>query len=795
MIANYFKTAVRFLARNKGTTFISISGLAIGIACCLLILLYVVDELSYDRYHVNANRIYRLHTERTAAGAVTVAAVSPSAHAPHLLAAFEEIESVVRFHRTQPVIANGEQRFRETRFFFADSSVLDLFTFPLIQGDPHAALNRPFSVLITEETARKYFGSDDPVGRTIRYENAYDFVVTGVLKNIPHNSHFRFDFLASFTSLQEVLSYLLGSRALNDWVASMHHTYIMLADDADAGQLEHKLPAYVQQHMGERHGAGVRLSLQPLTSIHLHSNLLGEIEPNSDIAYIYIFSIVAGIILALSCINFTNLSVAQALHRTREVGVRKVLGAARPQVIGQFLCESTVIAIVACILAVALVQPVLPFFGDLTGKNLHLLQYSWLPLSLIGLILFVGLAAGMYPAIYISGFNSVPVMKGTVQGGTRGALLRKALIVIQFTMSIVLIIGMLTAYGQLHFMRTKKLGFAKEQVVVMPLVPGLRNDFESFKHRLKEHHSILHASASSTVPGRNPMTQTCRAEGLEEGESVFFPNMIVDHDFLGTYGLELIEGRSFSRSIATDDTEAFILNETAVRKLGWGSAVGREFEVLVENPTRKGRVIGVVMDFHFRSLHREVQPLVLRIQPFWYRTVSVRISPDDIPGTIDELNRAWREFVPDRPFEYTFLDEEFNRSYRSEERFASTLNAFAGVALFIACLGLYGLMAFMSERRTKEIGIRKVLGATSTNVVSLLSKETLILIAVACIIAWPVAYTVTTWWLQNFAYRTEIEPGIYVLAAVLAQAIACATISYHAIRAATANPVQALRYE
>jgi putative ABC transport system permease protein len=796
MFKNYLKTAVRNLLKYKIYSVINILGLAVGFACCILILLYVIDEISYDRYHTKVDRIYRLVTERSAGGSVTQWAVSPSAHAPSLLNAFPEIQAAVRFYKTQPLLRHGEHHFAEKRFFFADSSVLDVFTFPLLQGNPQTALRQPFSVLLTEQMAKKYFGEENPMGKIITYENKYDFKVTGILKDPPANSHFHFDFLASFVSLREVLQYLLGERALNDWVASMHYTYLLLADGAVPSALEKRLPDYVKQYMDEDDAAVTRLLLQPLRNIHLRSHLNGEIEANGDVAYVYIFLAVAALVLFISCSNFMNLAIARSVNRTKEVGVRKVVGAARRQLIAQFLGEATLYSFIALLFALLLVELLLPLFNALSGKPLRFGYISnWPTVAGLGaLALLVGLISGSYPALFVSRFHPVAVIKGMLKSGTGGFHLRKVLIVTQFTIAIGLIVGMAVVYKQLRFVKTKNLGFQKEQIIVMPLVPEIRNRYESVKQELLSNPRIVHASVSSVVPGRRPMTQTCTAEGLPDGETILMPTIVVDHDFLETFGLTLSAGRNFSRAIKGDESEAFILNEAAVKQLGWKSAIGKQFHVLVE-PEYKGLIIGVVKNFHFRSLHQAIEPLVLRIQPFWYRNLSVRVGAEDISGTLDFLQSQWREFAPGRPFEYFFLDEDFDSQYQSEERIGRILSAFAFQAIFVACLGLFGLASYFARVRTKEVGIRKALGASMANLVLLLSKEFVNLVLLANLVAWPVAYFAMNRWLQDFAYRVEIGFGVFLLAGLLALMITLVTVSFHALKAALANPVEALRYE
>ncbi len=798
MLKSYLKIALRILRRYKAYSFINIAGLAVGMAGCLLILAYVRNELSYDRYHKNAGRIYRVVEELNIFGKKSHMAITPAPFGPAMETEFKEVIKAVRFVRASSsgnkiLIRCGNENYYERDWFFVDDSVFEVFSFPLVQGDPKTALKDPNAVVITEDIAKKYFGADDPLGKILTVQDRYgqsDFKITGVLRNIRKNSHFRFDFLASFITFENQFK-----NWLQNWFNHMYYTYLLLEKGTDPGELETKFPEMLLKHAGKMAQLALKPHLQPLTSIHLHSHLESEIEANSDIVYVYVFSAIAIFILIIACINFMNLATARSAYRAREVGLRKVVGARRSQLVKQFLGESVLFSLIALPLAVVMMELLLTPFGALMGKKLDF-NYgdNWLIiLALIGITLFVGFVSGIYPALFLSGFQPIKILKGTLSSGSKNANLRQGLIVFQFAISIALIISVGVIRNQVNYIRTKNLGFDKEHVVVLPLrEKEMRAKYEAIRNEFMKSSRVLNVSASSGIPGRIVHYWYLRAEGIQDlKKELTMWILMVDHNFVKTLGMDVVEGRDFSVDFETDEKEAIILNESAVKKLGWESPLGKN----IKTENKDGYVIGVVKDFHYQPLYQRIEPLVLYISPGFFEYVLVRIAPDNVPAALDFLKEKWRELAPHRPFEYFFLDSDFDSLYRSEERTGKLVGCFTVLAVFVSCLGLSGLASFTAEQRTKEIGIRKVLGASVAGIVALLSKEFTRWVLVANIIAWPGAYWVMSRWLQNFAYRTSFGIGIFFLSALIAFVIALTAVSYQAVKAAIANPVEALRYE
>jgi putative ABC transport system permease protein len=796
MLKNYIKISVRNLLKHKSFSVINILGLAVGLACCLLITLFVLDEVSYDRYHKNGDRIYRVTKTNLGKEGDLRWAVTASAYAPSLLNEFPEIEAAVRFYRRKPLVRVDDNYFNEDRFFFADSSVFEVFSFDLLRGDPESALSRPFTVVLTEETARKYFGDEDPIGRTIAYERDYEFTVTGVVQDPPSNSHFGFDFLASFVSLKEVLAYLLEDQALYDWIAGMHHTYVLLDEHTQPDDLEARFSSYIKKYQGEA-GTQPRLSLQPVWDIHLHSKLNGEIEANSDLRYVYIFSAIAVLILFISCFNFMNLSLARSTSRAKEVGVRKVVGAERGHLMKQFLGEAVLYGQVALLIAYVLALGVLPYFNQLANKQLTLDKLTAWPGATLAILLtvIIGLVSASYPALLLSRLNPRAILNSSVRPSSKGATLRKTLIVTQFAISVGMMISTAVVYKQLLFVNRKNLGFDKELVLVVPLPPEVRPRYETLKQEMLDHSNVLSASVSSVVPGERPMSQTSRPQGFSEDETLLLPAAIIDDDYLETFGIEVSQGRNLSQLIKTDSMDALLVNETAVAQFGWNDPIGSEIINLVYDPPRRGRVVGVVKDFHFRSLQQPIQPLMMRIEPFWYSKLAIRIAPHDIPATLEFLESTWRNVVPQRPFQFSFLDKKFSHQYQSVERLGRILSSFSFLAILIACLGLLGLSSYLIVSRTREVGIRKVLGATASGLVALLAKEFLQLVGIGVLFAAPIAWLAMREWLTTFAYRTSLDVGVFLAVGGLAALLAFAAVFFQTIKTAVANPVDTMRYE
>ena len=795
MIKNYLTVAIRNIARNKTFSAINILGLAIGMACCILILLYVQDELSYDQHHEHADRIYRVAAEGKVAGTMRQFAITPFPMGPALVKDYPEVIKAVRFFQgTNPRRLVEDQHghvFSEDGVLFTDPNVFEVFNFPLSQGDPKTAFLEPFSIVITEVVAQKYFGEQNPIGQTLTLDQKAWFTVTGVLKGTAHNSHFQFDFLAS-PILQET-----------GWRNHEYYTYLLLQQNDSAGELEAKLPNFTETHADEQYkaaGLTIKYFLQPLTDIHLNSHLEWELSPNGDIRYVYLFLIIAFFVLILACVNFMNLSTARSAGRSKEVGMRKVVGANRTQLIRQFMGESILLALLALFFAIAFVEVSLPAFNAFIQREL-VLDYTghWhAVLTLLGVVLFAGLLSGIYPALFLSAFQPVEVLKSTLGRGLKTSGSRKMLVVFQFVISIVLIIETVVIYHQSDYIKNKKLGFNKEHVIVMP-DPG-KQLTERYSSILSTYPNVLNTSRSASVPGRKlpanlfrPSSDSAYSDGL------MINHLQVDHAFISTYGLKLIEGRDFSKDIPSDKYGTFILNETAMQKLGWTSLANQKFEQIFSEGGKlkvaaQGDVVGVVKNFHYKSLHHEIEPLIIMTGD-WFEYFSIRIRSDDVAGTLGFLKTQWKEIAPNKPFDYFFLDDDYDKLYRAEEQIGTLFGLFSILAIFVASLGLFGLASFTAQLRIKEIGIRKVLGASVSNLVLMLSKEFALLVSIANLIAWPIAYYAMHRWLQDFAYRIDLEIWAFVLSGFLALFIALTTVSYQAWKVARTNPVDALRYE
>lgn len=806
MFRNYLTIACRNALRHKGYAVINVMGLAVGMTCCILILLYVQDELGYDRYASRHDRIYRLTMSiETPDRAETRTARSPTAWGWMLTDAFPEVEGFTRIKAPlvswQVTYVEGNKRFNEPGFYFADPGILDLFDFNLVRGDANTALNAPNTVVMTESTAARYFGDAEALGKVIRIDNTYDLTVTGVMEDVPRNSHMTFGFLGSFETLN--VNPIYGGtdygRNTQNFGPDLY-TYLLLAEGFPPESLDPKLAEFIESRYGpalNQFNAQIKAELQPLRSIHLHSNLDGELGANSDIAYIYIFSAVAFFLLLIACINFMNLATARSAGRAREVGIRKVLGAFRVQLIGQFMGESTIMAVLSLIVAVGLVYAFLPAFNALAGKDLvFVFDDMGMAFGLVGIVVLAGALAGSYPALFLSSFQPVAVLKGSSRAGAVNTNLRKILVVLQFVISVVFIIGTGAVADQMRFVQDKHLGFEKEQLVVMPLGdPRQRLIYNTYKDKIAGYPHVLGVTVANEMPGGLVNDILFTPDGAPEEELVRINNMWIDHDFIRTMGIELTAGRDFSRSFPTDTLQAFVINEAAVKWLGWeGAPLDRKIRL---GNFKDGRVIGVVRDFHVRSLHSGIEPMMMQLapgpDPLHY--LAIKIAPDDVAGTMGFLESNWREVYPNDSFTYSFLDEDWGRLYQNEARQGSIFRSFSILAVFIACLGLLGLASFTAEQRTREIGVRKVLGASASGIVALLSKEYVRLVVYANLIAWPVAYVVMNDWLDSFAYRTDLSPWIFVLAAALAIAVTMLTVSYKAVSVAHTDPVDALQHE
>ena len=815
MIRNYFITTIRNIRKQRAFTFINVVGLAIGLAACLLALLYIRDELNYDRYNLKADRIHRLgaHLFRQDQELNISGAGAPIG--PYLEEHFPEVEDAVRFREEGSIrVKAGEQSFRETRVVYTEPSFFNVFTVPLLRGDAATGLASPRSLMLSRTTAAKYFGRDDPLGRVLLVDGEREWVVTGVFEDIPEASHFHFDILLSFVSLE-----IEGDPLENSWMSFNYPTYLLfregasprpLADQLDGLIMSHMAPE-VQQSMGisvdeflKRAGMRIENFLQPLVAIHLRAGQgISEFEANSDVKYIRIFSAVSLFILLLAVANFVNLATARSSGRAREVGVRKVLGSARRDLIGQFLLESLVFCLLALFLAVLFVRLALPLFNQLAGKQMAIsaLAAPGVAGAVLGLVLAIALLAGAYPAFYISAFRPAPVLKGELAKGPRGGLLRRALVVFQFAVSVILIIGTVVVFRQLRYIQGRNLGFDREQVLVLDNAQLLGPRAIALKEEMLAYPGVVGASLSGFLPvPSNRARMVVAAEGDPEGSTA--PPIgvwTVDHDYIGTLGMSLVAGRDFAKARGTD-AEAVILNQAAVRHFRFEEPVGRKVLLSDFGPDggkivqRAFTVIGVVRDFNYDSLRSAIEPVMLRLGETASRLI-LRVKGEDIAGTIETLRRKWAAFAPGEPYEYGFLDERFDRMYESELRTGRIFGSFAGLAVFVGCLGLFGLAAYSAARRTREIGIHKVFGAGVPDVLGLLVREYVVLVAVANLIAWPIAYLMMSAWLRDFAYRTSIGWAGFLVTGAATLAAALLTVGVQSVKAASANPATTLRFE
>ena len=808
MLRNYLKIAWRNLRKQQGLTFINIFGLAVGLACCLLITLYVLDELSYDRYNAKANRIYRIHTDIKFGGNDSRTAVSPDPVGPTLKQDYPQVEQFVRLHQRGTWLvkrAGSTNSLREDNITFADSTLFDVLTLPLVAGDPKRALTSPNTVVISESAAKRHFGNRDPMGQTLTFDNDQNYKVTGVMRDMPTNSHFRSDFFPAMLS---------DGYQWGQWLSTNHHAYIVLREGTDYRQFEENLDAVIEKYVGpqalqfigitlaqfRQAGNRFRFSLMPLTDIHLHSKETIQLAPNSDIQYVYIFSAVALFILLIAGINFMNLATARSASRAKEVGVRKVLGSERQQLMGQFMTESILMTALSMVLALLMVALFIPFFNTLAAKQLSLeslLSPYWLPV-LIVLPIAVGLLAGSYPAFFLSSFKPISVLKGKINVSFKGAGLRSGLVVFQFMMSVVLIVGTIIVYRQITYIQSKNLGFKRDQVLTVNDVYAIGKRAETFKQEVLRLPGVVSGSISGYLPTpSNRSDNSFFPEGkIDQNNAVSMQAWGVDHDYVKTLGMSIVQGRDFSREFGADSSN-IILNETAAKLFGGATVIGKrilQFTNPQEKTSKTYTVIGVVKNFHFESLRRNIGALAMVLEPN-SGAASFRLSSTDILALVSQVETKWKQVAPGQPFSYAFLEDSFDAMYRAEQRIGTIALTFAVLAILIACLGLFGLAAFMAEQRTKEIGVRKVLGASVFSIVGLLSKDFLKLVLIAIVIASPIAWWAMNQWLKDFAYKIDIEWWMFALAGLLAVGIALLTVSFQSIKAALMNPVTSLRSE
>lgn len=800
MIKNYFKTAFRTLAKNKGFTVLNVLGLSVGLATCLLIVFYVVDELSYDRYNTQADRIYRVTVKAKLNGHEGSYA---SSEAPLLnaLKDFPEIEKSTRLIPTSSLfisaqkyrIKKGTENLQEKNVVFAESGLFDVFTLPMISGSPSTSLNEPHTAVITESTAKKYFNNINVVGQTLTINDTSNYKITGVIKDIPKQSHFNYDFFLSFASLPE--------SHVNGWGYSGMRNYLLLKPGADVKNLEEKIRKIEIKNSYSPStwttgGNYLKPVLTPLLDIHLRSQSEYELSQNGSIRYVYIFSVIALFILLIACVNFMNLSTARSANRAREVGVRKVLGSARKNLIAQFLVESTLVTLISMIIAIALAWLFMPLFNKMAGKELVFTpqSISWLLPTLLAIVVVVGFLAGSYPAFYLSGFQPIAVLKGKLSTGFKGSFLRSFLVVFQFSISIFLIIGTLVIYNQLNYIHNKSLGFDRNQVLVIKNTGTLGNQAGILKQELKQLPGVVNATMSSYLPTGDDRNVTGLFPGLplDIKKDVLAEYWPVDEDYVGTLGIKLVAGRNFSKQMASD-TGGLIVNEAFVKRFGFKDPLNK---MIYRNSIglQTFHIIGVMKDFNFASLHDKISPVVLSYVPD-NGAISLRIKTGDMDGLMSQIKNKWKSFSPNQQFTYSFMDEEFDATYRSEQRVGQIFVSFSTLAIVIACLGLFGLAAYAAEQRNKEIGIRKVLGASVSAIVGMLSMDFVKLVFISILISSPIAWIVMNKWLQDFAYRVNMSWWILGIAGAAAVLIAFVTISFQSIKAALANPVKSLRSE
>ena len=794
MIKNYFKIAFRNLWKNKVFSFINIMGLTVGMTACFLIFLYVKFELSYDSFNSKADRIYRVVSDIKTPTEVLHASGPAWAVAPNAKDEFPEIESFVRVTGEDNVLMRkGDIKFQEEHAAWADSALFNVFDFKLLKGNPNTALKEPFSIVFSETAAKKYFGKTDPMGQTLLITgDKLPAKVTGIMKDIPENSQIKAEVFLSMTTITQKFNQSLDSQ----WGNYGASAYILLKPGTNANSLEKKFPAFLERRNGEemkKMQMYPTLFLEPLRDVYLYSTR--DDSKTGHITNVYIFSIIAIFILLIACFNFINLTTARSAERAKEVGIRKVVGAGKKQLAMQFIGESVVVCLIAFVLTFFLSWLLLPSFNHLAGKTISsgIFEHSNYVLLLFLSSIGIGLLAGIYPALVLSSFKPIVVLKGRFVTGTRGIILRKGLVIAQFTISIALIISTIVVYNQMNFMQNQDLGFSKDQMMVIDTNGDPAK--KAFEESVKDLPNVKSVAMSGSVPGGgNPGAYSEIENKKGDLQIANLDLYFVGFNFINQYKIKMVAGRGFSKDFGTDTTQAMVLNEAAVKLFGYTSpeqAIGKRFKQW----GREGKIIGVMKNFHFKSLQEEIKPLSMRIEPDGSNLVSINVATTNLPKTIAAIESKWKTLIPDRPFSYYFLDEFFNRQYRSEVQFGKLFLNFAILAIFISCLGLLGLASYSTIQRTKEIGIRKVMGASVSNIVNLLSIDFLKLVLISFIIAAPVAWYFMHQWLKDFAYRININWWIFLVAGVTAVLIALFTISFQAIRAAIANPVKSLRSE
>lgn len=801
MFKNYLKITLRNLIKQRLYSIITIAGLSVGITSCLLIMLYVKQELSYDRFYPNSDRIYRVAHKVIRPQGISYNAASPTPLAPALKEEYPEIEHITRIYFDAEVLFKygDKQIFEYDNVIYADPDFFNVFPFRLLKGDPSHLLDTPESIVLSVSAARKYFGDDEPVGKVMQINNQSNFKVTGVIEDVPVNSHYHFNFVVSFLAKNE----RNFGTWLNLWTGiTTLYTYVVLPENINIEEFTRKVENIITEHAPKRAGIERKIFLQPLRSIYLHSHLETEIEANNHVSNLIILSTIAFLILVIACINYMNLATAQSATRAKEVGMRKVLGAERFQLVKQFMGESVLLTVLAMLLSLVFVEIFLPAFSSLVGKPVDLIYKKNLFFlsGFFSIAILIGVVSSIYPAVFLSRHQPIKALKGlrdSIKSSIAQLFFKKAMVVIQFSVSILLVVCTIIINHQLRYMRNSYLGFEKKNTIVVPInSESGRRQYEAAKNELLTYPGVMGVSACLEAPiGSYTIISRALPEGKDPEESFYIDHNFVDYDFIDNFNIEMVAGRRFSKEYSTDLRGAFIINEAAVRKWGFSfpeEALGKR---LRSGIGIEGTIIGVTKDYHISSFHEEIKPLVMVCDPQYFWTLAVKIKSDNISAVLASIKKTMTKFDPNYPFTYTFLDEDINERYEGEEKIAQIVRTFSVIAISIACLGLFGLAAFAAERRTKEIGIRKVLGAKVSSLIFMLSTEFTMWVLVANIISWPVAYYAMNKWLQGFAYRISIGPWPFLLAAFLAFVIALFTVSYHAVKASVSNPVESLRYE
>ena len=807
MFRNYLKTAVRSLLKNKFYSILNISGLSIGIACTIIIFLFIQHELNVDTFNNKYDRIYRVGADISLGERQMKLAQMPAPAAQTFLEEYPEVEQVVRFrHRGDYIFQYEEKSFKELGVLFADSTLFDVFSLEVLQGNAQKALSVPFSIALSKSMAEKYFGCENPIGKALKVNNDINYNITAVFKDIPNNSHIKADCFVSINSLDD-------ANNPGEWLSFNFPTYIVLKPNSDIASVDDKFPSTIKKYceplflkfIGKSldelaaEGGHTYFFTEPLSDVYLYTDAGNDIGGLGNIQYVYIFSAIALFVLIIACINFVNLSTAHSTGRAKEVGIRKTLGSFRKDLISQFLIESIILSSLATILAIGIVELSLPGFNNLASRSLTSEYLNNIPLVLIILFIppIVGLLAGIYPAFIISKFQPVSILKDKAKTGIKSGFLRNSLVILQFSASIILIVGTITVFQQLEYIQNKKIGYDKEQVLILNDAYLLGDQVYTLKNEMLNNSNILSATASGYLPVPSSRNNSAVIPNNQPDNPKTTPVQIfrVDFDYVKTMGIEIIKGRDFSREFSSDSS-AMIINEAAAKHFEWDNPMDNTISVFVngEGETKTHQIIGVARDFNFESLHDKVGPLVMIIGNSKGH-ISFRLKTKNIDEVISQLEDKWKEFAPNQPFSYSFMDERFDQMYENEKKLGETFGVFAGLAIFIGCLGLFGLSAFTAQKRTKEIGIRKVMGASVPGIVTLLGKEFVKLMIISFLIAAPLSYYLMDMWLQDFAYRTSLGIGIFILAGILSFLVAILTVSYHSIRSALANPVDSIKHE